>query len=339
MRTKLHRGVLVTAILTGTQTLLPAVVVVLDYTYDDAGFFANATAKAALEKAALDINTAITPGLGAITQTTVSGTSGSSTVNFQYSYVIQDPETGTNVTLTNTLLAEDTVRVYVGSRLLAASTLGIGGPAGTGLGIGARAFENEFAAAMDAAEANANSMYGRGGGPIIGTINGNATIGSTTTAYSLNLGNTVGSLAFDSDSAWHYDANTAVAANKFDLYSVGLHEMLHVLGIGTSKSWNDNVSGNDWLGLSVRDLVGSGLDNNLVGSSHIAEGTMSTTLVGGVAQEVAMDPNISTGSRKYLTALDVAFLQDIGWQNIPEPATGMLAMIAACAGFFRRRRD
>jgi hypothetical protein len=72
MRTKQSIAVLVAAILTGIQTQVPAVVVVVDYTYDNSGFFSNPTARAAIEKAAFDINSAITPGLGAITQTIVS---------------------------------------------------------------------------------------------------------------------------------------------------------------------------------------------------------------------------------------------------------------------------
>jgi hypothetical protein len=339
MRAKQYPAVLIAAILTGTLPQLPAVVVVVDYTYDNGGFFSNATARAAIEKAAFDINSALTPGLGAITQTIVSGTSGSTTVSFQYSYVIQNPTTGTNQTITNTLLPEDTVRVYVGARALDGGTLGIGGPAGTSLGMGFDGYESEFIAAMDAAEANANAMYGRGGGPVIGSINSSATVGSTSASFSLQLGNTVGSLAFDNDSPWHLDADTPVAGDKFDLYSVGLHEMLHVLGIGTSLSWSNNVSGNDWLGLSVRDLVGSGLDNNLVGVDHITEGTMSTTVVGGTPQEVAMDPNIAAGQRKHLTTLDVAFLQDIGWQSVPEPMTGFFFVIAGSIGILGRKRD
>jgi hypothetical protein len=47
---------------------------------------------------------------------------------------------------------------------------------------------------------------------------------------------------------------------------------------------------------------------------------MSTSIVDGAPQEVVMDPSITQGSRKYLTALDLAFLRDIGYATIiPDP--------------------
>jgi hypothetical protein len=48
---------------------------------------------------------------------------------------------------------------------------------------------------------------------------------------------------------------------------------------------------------------------------------MSRSIVNGAMQEVAMDPNITTGTRKYLTTLDLAFLRDIGYSTV-EPEFG-----------------
>jgi hypothetical protein len=43
---------------------------------------------------------------------------------------------------------------------------------------------------------------------------------------------------------------------------------------------------------------------------------MSTNALTGAAQEAVMDPSITQGTRKYLTALDLAFLRDIGYSTI-----------------------
>ena len=339
-------AVLAAAFLLGTQTQMPAVVVVLDYTYDDNGFFNNTIAKAALEKAADDIEAAINPfapGLGPISGGSVSGISGDTTVTFSNTYYVRDPEEISDEPdyeiPFNDPLAADTVRIFVGSRALSPGEFGKGSTAGIWPQPGASGDPNQLAAATAVAEANANLEFGRGGGPIISSSSGYV----AGTPYTINFGSAVGSLALNSDpDLWHYDSTTNVAPGKIDLYSIGLHEMLHVLGFGTSQSWDVkvSVSGNDWLGLSVIDLVGSGV--NLVGGDfldHITKGTMSTTVVGGYTQEAAMDPDTDPGQRKYLTQLDVAFLKDIGWNNVPEPSTGILVMIAGCAVFFRRRRD
>jgi hypothetical protein len=50
------------------------------------------------------------------------------------------------------------------------------------------------------------------------------------------------------------------------------------------------------------------------GSGHWASGTMSRIFGTNTPQEAAMDPEITTGTRKVLTALDAAGLTDIGWE-------------------------
>ena len=74
---------------------------------------------------------------------------------------------------------------------------------------------------------------------------------------------------------------------------------------------------------------------------EVAEGIMSSRLSDGVSQEVVVDPNITVGTRKELTEMDLAFLRDIGFETIPEPSGVFLAAM----GFFsliaygwRRRR-
>ena len=65
---------------------------------------------------------------------------------------------------------------------------------------------------------------------------------------------------------------------------------------------------------------------------------MSTTLEGGLSQEVVMDPEITTGTRKYLTELDLAILRDLGYETIPEPSSSLLLLLSLAFPFSRRRR-
>jgi hypothetical protein len=144
------------------------------------------------------------------------------------------------------------------------------------------------------------------------------------------------------DNFWHYDRTTTVAAGKNDFYSVALHEMIHALGFGTSDTWNSLVSGTTWLGSNAQALNG-GSGANLVESlsGHISNGLMSTNIYTGAAQEAAMDPSITVGTRKDLTAMDVAFLEDLGYAVAAVPEPGSFALLSGAAAFLlisRRRR-
>ena len=54
-----------------------------------------------------------------------------------------------------------------------------------------------------------------------------------------------------------------------------------------------------------------------------------------------MDPSLTIGTRKDLTAMDVAFLQDLGYSVAPVPEPGSFALLSGAAAFLlisRRRR-
>lgn len=292
-------------------------------------------AKAAINQAAADISAAITNNLSAISTDIYTGTNGSTTATFDWSYKYVSPLDGlTEVTINPGTILANTVTMYVGARSILGSTLGEGGPAGAAFSLNGSGFGSQWIGAVASAESQSEIAYKRGGGPVMNTFAGTTPpLQGITANYSIDTGIAYGKLSLDWDSNddglldnntqlddyWHFNHSTPVANNKNDLYSVALHEMLHALGIGTSASWTALRSGSNWSGSQVIALHGTG--TNLVTSGHITEGIMSTSILDGAPQEVAMDPSITEGDRKYLTALDLAFLRDIGYATIiPTPS-------------------
>ncbi|MBT5904088.1 MAG: hypothetical protein HOH58_18475 [Opitutaceae bacterium] len=115
-----------------------ALTIELDYTHDAAAtnFFGTyTTAKGALEKAASDISDVLNSSLGAITSTQsegVTGTVNSTNVTFDWKFSYTNPSTGGAEELTTFTSAADTIKIFVGARNLAGTTLGQGGPGGAG---------------------------------------------------------------------------------------------------------------------------------------------------------------------------------------------------------------
>ena len=318
-----------------------AALVQLDYSYDAANgnfFGSNPTAKASLEAAARDLGNAITGSLGAVTTDIYSGTNGSTTATFDWKFNVNDPTTGTAVTVNTFTFAANAVTIAVGTRPLAGTTLGVGGPAGGGFSLGGSGFASQWVGAVAAAESASNAAMPRGGGPVIGTLTGTSTLGGTTANYTVRYGAMLGSLSFNSTSTFHYDSTTPVGAGENDFYSVALHELIHSIGFGTSDTWTSLHSGTTWTGPNVIALEGTGANLVSADGGHIADSRMSTRITDGTAQEAAMDPSLTVGTRKLLTQLDLAFLRDIGFTTVPEPTSGALCFGAGFVLVLARRR-
>lgn len=261
-----------------------------DYSYDTEEFFtgANAGRQTYLEAAGTYISTIFSPtALNAIVPTPGDAQPNTWSVNFSH------PGDGSEQSIANPTYAANVYTIYAGGRALGGSTLGVGG---TG-GFNASGYGSWF----DDIRYRGNGTYSTGWG---------------------------GSLSFDTATAWYFDSDIGTVedfAGMFDFFSVAVHEIVHALGFGTGVSWTSLVSNNTFVGAYATALTGENPDL-ADGDAHWAIGTVSTIYGTATTQEAAMDPDIAANQRKYITSLDVAGLQDIGYTAVPEPATVALGL-------------
>jgi hypothetical protein len=327
-----------------------ALTVELDFSYDAAteNFFGTTPmAKAAVQAAANDINAAIGAKLGAVNTNVFARKVGVTTATFTWSLTFKNPSTGNLVTFSKLSFPADTVRIYVGMQPFSGgeTEIGRGGPGGANVNLNGGGLGSEWISTIQAAGAASDASMKRGAGPLIGKLAGSSALGSATANYSLGYGSFVGSVWFDNDTDndsvtdsaekmaayWHYDPNTPVAPGKQDFYSVALHEMLHALGLGSSQTWSVTRSGTTWNGPGAKALNG-GSGTKLISPdfAHLASGFMSTRISDGAAQEAVMDPSLTAGTRKYLTAMDLALMSDMGYTigRAPLVATGSASVLS-----------
>jgi len=275
-----------------------AVNIQFDYSFDSNNFFDTAEKRTVLAAAGSFFSDILLDDLTAITSTG----SNNFTANFS------NPATGASESISGYSVAADTLIVYAGGRLLSGSTLGVGGPGGFGVS---------------------------GSGSFVNNAVSRGEIGDTQGSTATEFAPWGGSISFDLDASWYFDADLSTDADVInnDFYSVALHELGHLLGFGISASWDALVSGSVFTGTTSTGIFGS--DVPLAsGLAHWANGT--TGLVNGMLQEAAMDPSILNGTRKVFTDLDRAALDDIGWDVAPVPVpaavwlfgSGLIGLVA-----------
>lgn len=177
-------------------------------------------------------------------------------------------------------------------------------------------------------------LGGSGGYSAAGTTEFNANLGNRGSSVDMPWG---GSISFDVGAAWYFD-NDAFTIESFDgqidFFSVAIHEITHLLGFGSSSSWYGLIDGDTFTGVNSVSVFGSPIQ--LASDfAHWEQGTTSTSITGAVL----MEPSISENQRKFLTALDIAALQDIGFSTIPELSTSALVMSLAVSLLALRRKS
>ncbi|MBC7820459.1 MAG: matrixin family metalloprotease, partial [Planctomycetaceae bacterium] len=278
------------------RTLLTTVVI--DYSLDTNNFFDTQAKKDLLQTAADSLASHLADNLLAITP----GPSGFGFDN-TWDAIFDDPATGLDHSITDMTVAAGTIIVYAGGRDLPGSTVGQGGPGGFSSS-GTTEF-NELVAARGQAGA----------------------LLATETDFSL----WGGAITFDTANEWHFGLTTdGLDSNETDFLSVAQHEIGHLLGIGTARSWQNQITGSSFTGAASVASFGGNVP--LFGDlAHWAEDTTSN------GQIATMNPVLLNGTRALFTELDFAALSDVGWEvvqnTIPSVTLSVsFASIAEAAG-------
>ena len=303
--------------------------IVLDFSPDAAtdNFFArNADAKAAVEKAATDLNAVLdTPLVALDSRDVIEGKYNQTSAVLAWQLSYDNPSTGRSIDFDPAILAENEVRIFVGMSELMGDVAGTGGPGAIGLSAGAGGSPDEFAQAIEDLQANVDALLDRNGGPVIASLSFPDFLG-TGESLDVQVGSTIGALTLDIDrnnngqpdsdaelaADWHYDAYAPVAAGKTDLYSVALHEIVHAIGFGASHAWQTMAAGDTWLGAAAIEANG-GSGAGLISGGHVDSAIMSQRISDGTAQSPIMNASVLAGTRQELTEMDLAILQDLGW--------------------------
>ena len=207
-----------------------------------------------------------------------------------WSEVFPNPSSGLQQSILNRVVAANTIVVYAGGRpLLGAGELGVGSTGGT---------TSRGTAAWN------NLVQSRGQmGALLATPT--------------DFGPWGGSLSFDTSASFYFGVDpSGQKSTQSDFLSVAQHELFHLLGFGTAPSWNALATGSVFAGpVSKSVYEGVGSPPLAPDHAHWATGTTS----GGT--EAVLDPSILVGTRKLLTRLDYAGLQDVGWSLLTDPGS------------------
>lgn len=264
------RGVSVEAL--ETRVLLTTISI--DYSLDTNNFFDTQEKMDLLQSAADNLAGRLTDNLLEIT----GGGTGPNNWSAQFSH----PGTGTGHSISNPEIPEGTMVVYAGGRVLGGSTTGF---ASTGFSV------SGTASFLDLVVARGQT-------------------GARDTPAT-DFGPWGGSVTFDTSTNWHFGLTTTGLENdETDFLSVAEHEIAHLLGIGGSDSWDDQISAGTFTGTESVAEFGSAVPLN-AGNSHWASGTMSD------GRPANMTPSLLNGTRGLFTALDFAALSDVGWDVSP----------------------
>lgn len=274
------------------STRLSALTIQIDYSYDTSNFFNTQEKRNAIEAVAACYGKMIHDNLLRIDQAEFQSATWSAT--------FFHPATGNSTSISNLIVPENTIIVYVGARVMSGSLLGQGGPGG----FSANGFTSWF-----------TRIKGRGSAA--------AAIDPATARTDFSPWG--GSIAFDSDRTWNFSQNQNLAGTEF--VTVALHEMGHVLGIGLADSWKNKVSNNLFTGPAAQRSNGSqpqveadaGHFKSPVSGTLTSEAFGSFAMPHGTSRPVLMLAS-STDNNIHLDVasdLDLAGLVDIGWQVAP----------------------
>jgi len=191
-----------------------------------------------------------------------------------------NPSTGVDTTRTNLSIAQNEILIFAGARALGSNQGAIGDRGGFSA-------QSNRAAFLSAVQTRGNP------GVIASPVTDTAPWG--------------GSIAFDTGKNWYIGTSeTSLGANQLDFVTVAIHEFTHIMGFGTADSFNAKISNGKFTGAASRAVYGQDVPLSAA-RSHF----LSSILVDG--KRPNMVPDFGTGQRVSPTRLDLAVLDDIGW--------------------------
>lgn len=282
-----------------------AIEIRIDYTYDTGNFFDTQEKRDVIEAVANFYGDMIQDQLLAIDPAEFDQASW----NARFTH----PTTGAVESISNPVIPENVIIVYVGARELGGSVTGRGGPGG----FNASGFSDWFA-----------RIRGRG------NDDADSSVDSENTDFAL----WGGSIAFDTPRTWNFSTEMNTTGTEF--VRTAMHEMAHVLGIGTADSWDNLVDAINakFLGPNaIRSNGGvqpdtqqaffppetEGGDPIPAPGSHFSDENSTSfgifAAVHGTSRPALMNPSSTdTGTNFDVTSdLDLAALVDIGWELNP----------------------
>ena len=212
-----------------------------------------------------------------------------------------NPSNGQTLRVPGLSVAANELVVYVGARELGGSKVGEGAP-GT----------YEFPAVNNVTQEQINqilafreNVIGRGES----NVDGSAPTDFATWG---------GTLAFDSNTNFHFGlSDSGLDDNEVDFYSVASHELLHILGFGVeltgaTSSWEHLIRNGTYSGSKGNAAYpGSATVPLDPDGHHLSESAAFN------GEPLLMNPEISRGKRFQVTPVDIAILDDIGW-DVPQ---------------------
>ncbi len=265
------------------RLVLSNVSIVVDFSLDTNGFFNTELKRDVMQAAADAYAVQFVDNLLAISP---SGAN-------RWSAGVNHPGTGEGINFPNLVVPENTVIVYAGAREFQTGIAAIGGPGGF------------------------SPSENHGSPEFLNAVKHRGQVGQIAEPPT-DFGPWGGFVSFNTEiTDWFFGLTTAgIGPNDLDFFSVALHEVGHVLGFGTSGSFEALVSQGRYTGpKAIAEYDFGGNPPLSADEAHWENG------IADEGQLTVMDPSSVRGTRVSLTDLDLAGFDDLGW-TLDRPTTG-----------------
>ena len=248
--------------------------VTIDYRFDATGFFQASERRALLQTALDSVASRFSDSLAAIQAGGVN----------TWQAKLKNPSTGLDITVANLPIATNELVVFVGARSIGS----------------------------EAALGNRGGFSASGEQTFVDAVKGRGQAGALTSPQT-DVGPWGGAIAFDTGRNWYFGTSlSGIGSNQIDFVTVAAHEFLHVLGFGTTQSFDTKIVNSKFTGAMATQEFGAPVP--MADADHFG----NDITYRGVRP--SMIPTINNAERLLPTRLDLAAMNDIGWQLITPSA-------------------